>query len=108
MSAVAKTILEQLGGNKFAVMTGAKGFYAGSSELQFSLPGNPGFVKDGINKVVISLDPSDTYTVTFYRVAKKGLGAKVKASFSDVYCDALRGIFERTTGLRTSLTEVYA
>lgn len=101
MSQVAKTILEQLGGNKFRVMTGAKNFVGAPDSLRFSLPGGGGFCLDGINKVVITLDPSDTYTVQFYRL--RGAKATLIKEVKDVYCDYLVACFERATGLRTSL-----
>src|SRR5580765_3167598 len=89
---IASTILEQLGGNKFCVMTGAKYFSAGDACLMFSLPGTPGFVKGGINKIKIKLDESDTYTVIGYRI--RGTKVAVKATVSDVYNDNLQQVFK--------------
>ena len=40
MNQVAETILAQLGGRKFQVMTGAKYFLGGADYLQFKLPSN--------------------------------------------------------------------
>lgn len=53
----AKTILAQLGGRRFIAMTGASQFggTADPISLKFTLPGRT------ISKVVITLDPSDTY-----------------------------------------------
>lgn len=98
---VAKTILEQLGGGRFALMTGAKNFVGTPDSLIFRLPGAGGFTKAGINKVVVTLMPSDTYKVDFYRM-RKGV-SKLIDSADDVYCDMLREVFERATGLRTNL-----
>ena len=42
----AQTIFSQLGGNRFALMTGAKGFLSAPDALHFKLPSN--FAKDGI------------------------------------------------------------
>jgi hypothetical protein len=98
---VAKTILEQLGGRRFRAMTGASNFTGAENELIFMLPGNRGFVKNRINKVVVHLDPSDTYTVTFYRVAK-GEGKMIE-THSDIYCDELQECFTAATGLETRL-----
>jgi hypothetical protein len=50
---VAETILEQLGGKRFIVMTGAKHFAADGNALRFRLPSN--FAKSGINAVTISI-----------------------------------------------------
>jgi hypothetical protein len=98
---VANTILEQLGGNHFKVMTGASKFIFTDNSLMIRLPGGGGFCKSGINKVVITLMPSDTYKVDFYRM--RGHAIKLIESCEDIYCDALVPCFERVTGLRTSL-----
>ena len=98
---VAKTILAQLGGGKFVAMTGASHIFGDADRLTFALPGKPGFVKDRINHVEIILDPSDTYRVHFRRVTPKGITPK--GEFHDVYAEDLRPLFERVTGLATSL-----
>ena len=98
---VATEILRQLGGRPFQVMTGAKNFVGDTNALRFALPGRSGFVKDGINHVTVTLDPSDTYTVTFRRV--RGTKVTVVSEHTDIYNDQLRGLFEDVTGLRTSL-----
>ncbi|EFE7250305.1 hypothetical protein F9V24_27190, partial [Escherichia coli] len=63
---VATEILNQLGGNRFIAMTGAKNFTCfdenGESGLCFRLPSN--FAMKGINLVKIKLTFSDTYLVT--------------------------------------------
>ena len=63
---VGNTILQQLGGNRFRVMTGASSFLAGKNSLQFNLPTR--LTKYGINKCVITLAPTDLYTISFYKV----------------------------------------
>jgi hypothetical protein len=98
---VAKTILEQLGGRKFIVMTGAKNFVGTDNSLTFRLPGARGFCKDNINSVQVTLDPNDTYTVTFARV--RGGDVKVISMFRDIYCEQLRETFTEQTGLLTSM-----
>jgi hypothetical protein len=97
MSQVAKTILNQLGGNKFAFMTGARNFIGSSDGLSFTLPGGGGFTKDSINKVKITLTPADMYKMDFYRVRKAE--AKLIKSCDEVYCDQLVEVFEEVTGL---------
>jgi hypothetical protein len=97
---IAKTILEQIGGRQFTSMTGAKNLVATQGGLHFKLP--RGMAKDGITNVLVVLEPSDTYTVSFHN--SRGT---VVASYGDTYCDQLRGLFEDVTGLRTSLTAVY-
>jgi hypothetical protein len=102
MMTVATTILEQLGGNRFRAMTGARDFVGDADSLAFKLPSR--FAKDGINVVKIKLDPSDTYTVTFSklgRAPKRSL--TVVAELSDIYADSLQSVFKSHTGLDTHL-----
>ena len=98
---VAQTILQQLGGNKFLVMTGAKNLVNHSKEnaLSFKLPSK--FATDGINYVKITLQPNDTYTMEFGKVW--GVKYKVIHTVEGVYCDMLQTIFTDKTGLDTSL-----
>ena len=99
---VAETILQQLGGRMFRMMTGARDFIGGENELMFRIPR----IRK-INKVRIELLPSDTYKVEFLHIyRRRGCGFQVRTveSFEDVYAEDLRRIFEQTTGLDTSLT----
>ena len=98
---VAKTILRQLGGNKFRAMTGAKNFVGTDNSLSFRLPGGGGFCKNGINSVRITLNSMDLYDVVYMRI----WGSKVKTveEVSGLYFDSLTDSFERVTGLATSL-----
>jgi hypothetical protein len=98
---VAETILEQLGGNQFRVMTGATNFVGSATRLTFRLPGGGGFCKSGINYVSITLDPSDTYTMQFYRIRNGNLSRI--AEHSDVYFDMLQDLFEKETGVYVTL-----
>lgn len=98
---IAREIINQLGGNRFAMMTGAKNFTFSQTEFSFKLPGSGGFTKNGINRVVITLDPSDTYTVKFQKT--RGMKITEVASHSEVYCDTLASIFRNETGLETRL-----
>ena len=96
---IAQTILAQLGGNRFIAMTGAKNLVDIGNGLQFKLPAN--FAKSGINLVSVKLEPSDTYTVDFFKF--RGLNLTPIESASHVFADELRGLFTATTGLDTSL-----
>jgi hypothetical protein len=78
----------------------ARHVLAGEAELQFHLPAR--FARDGINAVRIELTPLDVYRVQFFRIGR-GLRLTVVADLEDVYCDQLRDVFERTTGLVTRL-----
>lgn len=102
---VATTILQQLGGRRFITMTGAKNFLGSDRYLMFSLPSTRHFVKDGINKVMISLEDNDTYTVTSMKIVRRGGMPEQKtiAETSNVYFDNLQEVFTRHTGLTTRL-----
>jgi len=97
---VANTILEQLGGRRFLAMTGAKNLSGTDDSLVFALPRNPRHV----THVRVRLDPSDTYTVTFWKL---GLGHKnsmeIIGEESNVYDDNLQTVFTAGTGLYTTL-----
>ena len=96
---VAEIILAQLGGNTFLAMTGAKHLTQLEDSLMFRLPTL--FSKDGINHVIIRLDPSDTYSLTFGRIRNFEYTAVSKVE--GIYEDVLRDVFTRHTGLETSL-----
>lgn len=93
---IAGTILNQLGGRQFIQMTGAHGILNLGNGLQVKFKGS----RDA-NCVRVVLDADDTYTVTFYKGA--GLNIKQVAEFDGVYDSNLRPLFERKTGLSTSL-----
>ena len=94
---VAKTILQQLGGNKFIAMTGAKNFGSSKNSLQFKIGRN----SKSISHVIITLKSSDLYDVEFIRM--RGTSRKVVKKLKGVYADMLRKIFTKYTGMRTSL-----
>ena len=95
----AKTILQQLGGNRFVAMTGAKQFCGDNDSLQFSLPQR--FARRGINKIKIVLNSSDLYNVHFYRLRKAD--CELLAQVSNVYAEDLAGVIGKQTGLTVSL-----
>jgi len=97
---VAQTILEQLGGNRFRVMTGAKHLSGDKDSLTFKLPMN--LTKGRINWVRITLKPQDFYEIE-YMSLRAGVIKHVHTS-PEVYVETLRSDFETNTGLRTSLT----
>ena len=95
---IAQTILNQLGGNKFIVMTGSKNFVAGENYLRMKLTRN----KIKAQYLTITLNSMDTYNMCFFSVDKE-LNRTTKASIEDVYCDMLQDIFTQHTGLYTHL-----
>lgn len=99
---VAHTILAQLGGQRFVTMTGASSFASGPDQLTFRVPMT--LTRNKIKGVKITLTPADLYTMEF--LAQKGrptFEVYTVEKIEDVYCDQLAEIFERVTGLRTSL-----
>jgi hypothetical protein len=98
---VAETILQQLGGCKFIVMTGAKDFVGSDSTLSFRIGRN----STSGNGVMIALTPSDTYTIELVRVAKvKGTMTRtILRRLQNVYNDQLQEVFTELTGLYTRL-----
>lgn len=94
---IATTILNQLGGKHFQVMTGARDFAATGKGVQFKIGRNG----SKANIVVIELEANDTYALKFCRFYKMEFSEL--ESFDDVYCDQLKEIFTSYTGLATSL-----
>ena len=106
---IAETILEQLGGNKFVVMTGAKNFISDGNTLRMTLPKN----MSKANRLYITLDADDTYTMRFFKFTAGRLNKKTFEFTEDkvkeirtvngVYCDMLQDICTETTGMYTHL-----
>lgn len=96
---IAATILQQLGGNQFRIMTGARGLSTTSNGLTFKLPSR--FAKDGINVVVVDLNALDLYDICFSK--ERGSTVVRVAEFFDVHAEDLRRLFTETTGLDTHL-----
>ena len=93
------TLLQQLGGNKFMVMTGAKNLMVDKKEK--SLHMRIGKNSKGINHIKITYMPDDTYKMDFGRIRK--MDYKVVRSVTGVYADALQDVFTEVTGMYTSL-----
>lgn len=87
---VANTILEQLGGNRFRAMTGAKHFLGAADYLAFALPGG--------RKVKVTLTQMDDYLVEVLTRTGKPVAYR-----EGVYCDTLQKTFTALTGLETRL-----
>ena len=99
----AKTILQQIGGQRFIAMTGSKKLHDMGNGLRMSLSRN----MTQANRLEITLDRStDTYNMRFYKqTVTKLLEVKIKeiASYDMVYCDMLEQMFTSVTGLYTRL-----
>lgn len=98
---IAQTILEQLGGRRFIIMTGANTFTTysknGCNGVAFRLGRNA----SKANLVNIVLTPEDLYRITFSRLRKFEITPLKE--FDGIYCDQLEEIFTETTGLYTRL-----
>ena len=94
--AIATTILKQLGGNKFAVMVGAKNIYTLERGVVFKFMRN----KSGYNYLRIKLNAMDTYDLEFLKFREF---KEIKKEFKNIYCDQLEEIFKDFTGLNTRL-----
>ncbi|HEX2833938.1 MAG TPA: hypothetical protein VHW00_13085 [Thermoanaerobaculia bacterium] len=91
---VAETILEQLGGRRFMVMTGARHFIAEGDALRFRPPSN--LANKGI-AVRITPNCMDTYDLIFSNVT--GFDVTEIVTVTDIYADQLRDVFTHETGL---------
>jgi len=106
---VANIIYNQLGGNKFVVMTGSKNFLEDGNTLRMALAKNA----SKANRLWITLEADDTYTMRFFKYTAPRFSTKTY-TFSDekitevrtikgVYCDMLQELFTEVTGLYTRL-----
>lgn len=95
----AGTILTQLGGNKFIVMTGAKEFWRNDKTRQIGF--KIGRNSESINHVRIKLNSMDTYDMEFLQV--RGTNIKVKSKAEGIYNDQLQSVFTKHTGMYTHL-----
>lgn len=94
---LAVEILRQLGGNKFLAMTGAKNLGYSDDSLSFKLPR----AKNTIQYVKITLNAMDLYDVVFINGRKNVI--KIVSEFKNIYCEDLKSLVERETGLYLSL-----
>jgi hypothetical protein len=95
---IAQTILAQLGGSRFIVMTGAKDFLSDDATLRFSLPRG---ATNKANRVAITLGLDDLYVVRFQQY--RNLSVSEISVHDDIDCNQLRALFTAQTGLEVSL-----
>lgn len=95
---VANTILAQLGGARFKMMTGAKNFVGGADMLMFAIGTG---AKNKINKVRITLTADDLYNVEFFNI--RGVNVKNIKKVEGVYFDMLQEVFTDATGFFTKM-----
>jgi len=93
---IAKTILQQLGGQGRLIMfTGANNFVALKNGVTFKIKNRK------VNFIKITLNSLDLYDVYFYKLAAGNL--KLISEHNDIYFDELIPLFEKQTGMYLSL-----
>ena len=95
---VAETILSQLGGNKFRVMTGAKNFGGTEDSLSMRIGRN----SSNSNYLKITLNSWDLYDMKFSKLTRKFEEKSVK-EYKNIHNIHLRLMFTKHTGMYTSL-----
>ena len=95
---IANEIYRQLGGNKFAVMTGAKNFIDIENGIRMTIGRN----KTNHNWMEVTLNSLDLYDVAFAKLTKLGERKSLK-EYTNVYNDSLVELFETHTGMYTKL-----
>lgn len=98
---VAQTILAQLGGQRFVVMTGARNLVSDAHCERGCLSFKVGKNAKGVTHVRITLQADDLYRVETLKV--RGMTITPVADVRGVYADKLRATFTAATGLDTSL-----
>jgi hypothetical protein len=93
---VANSILAQLGGRQFKVMTGAHSFVGGENFLQFQFPGNK-----RMNICRITLTQEDLYVMEFTKM--RGVELVLVSEHDGLYFFDLARVFVEVTGLATHL-----
>ena len=108
---IADTILQQLGGGRFVVMTGSRDFIAIDNGLRMGLARNA----SKANRLEITLNGADLYDMKFYRYTPWRFSTRggkfteypekitTVKEYNDVYFDQLQELFTNVTGLYTRL-----
>jgi len=89
MTNTAEMILEQLGGNRFLVMTGSRVFSKGQHSLHLKLAPN----KSGADRLTITINSLNLYMMQF----RKGTGESV-FGINGILLAQLKKIFTENTG----------
>ena len=101
---IATTILEQLGGRRFMVMTGIRKFHTNNGD---DLCMKIGRNKSKANHLRIEYDYNeDLYIMRFLRITKSQKITEVR-TFEGVYCDQLEELFREITGLETRMLRIH-
>jgi hypothetical protein len=90
---IAQTIMGQLGGNQFILLTGTKKVFISGNGVGIHIGQNP----KRVTFVRVTLTDDDLYTIESVRV-RKGEYTTLQ-SHAGVYADMLQDLFEEMTGL---------
>jgi hypothetical protein len=90
---MARTILTQLGGERFVMMTSATSFIGSADSLTFKVGSNP----KRVTHVRVTLTPDGLYDMTFFRIGKG------PQSHDGIHREMLQEVFAANTGLYTVL-----
>ena len=99
---VSKAILEQLGGQRFIVMTGAKSFVGDEDRLKFRLPST--MVRGRGNHIEIILNAADLYDIKLAKI--RNLESKIIDTRENVFAADLQKAFTEMTGLDTRMGSI--
>lgn len=95
MSEVAKTIIAQLGGKAFAIITGSKEFVFGENRVTFKVGAG---TKNKAKWCRITLNGNDLYDVAFLKWNARKLETVIISKDVDVFCGDLQYLFTERTG----------
>lgn len=103
---IAMTILDQLGGNRFIAMTGAKDFFTNGNDCCFSIPKNA----SKANRIKIILETDDTYTMEFIKFVSGWFDHK-NLIYHDSKVETIKKVkglfFDQLTDIFTDVTKMY-
>ena len=94
-----KQLLQQLGGNKFIMMTGAKNLAVDKAKNTLHM--KIGRNAKGVSHLRIKLTGADLYDMEFLQIRAGNI--KVKAKVKGIYADQLQKMFTKHTVMYTSL-----
>ena len=92
---IGQTIFHQMGGSRFAMITGAHNFVDIKNGIRMTLRKN----KANAKWLQITLNGKDLYDMEFISLRKDV--TKVVAEYNDVYYDMVNDVFESVTGYIT-------
>lgn len=106
---IASTIINQLGGSRFVVMTGSRDFIAIENGVRMTLARN----YSKANRLEIVLNGDDTYSMRFYNYQSPKFNSRTYQfcdsketeikEYEHIYFDQLQELFTNVTHMYTNL-----